>query len=187
LEEKLSPLIIGNQKDEDLKFEKHYSYALLGDQLIFYRELIRLIAEHTEKIYLFINKIENKEESVLGLEGIYDNDPNNIKLEFKVNKLSVVFFYRALLDADIIFVDNKNQNKKYPYTNLNKYIDQANTYFLGNEGSEKVTGCGKEFSKIGKPGNPEYKRQEIELLDLVISAFNSRKEKLLANKEEGQL
>jgi hypothetical protein len=182
LEEKLSPLIIGNQKDEDLKFEKHYSYALLGDQLMFYRELIRLIAEHTEKIYLFINKIENKEESVLGLEDIYDNDPNNVKLEFKISKKEIAILFKNLYDFEIFHVDNKGFRDDY--TQLKKYINNANMYFPRNGKLEPVKGITKEFSKVyGKEERIMHQGFEKKFLKSLVVKLTERIKEIDSEKE----
>jgi len=168
-------------KDED-QLEKIYSYTQLSWCLEATRNLLKNIAKHLDYLVGFIKKIENFEEDKLTLDKVFDNDPNNIKLEFRINKLNVALFFRVLHDVGIINVDNKNQ--KHPYTNLKKYLNSANIYYLENKKVEKLDRINKEFSKIK---DNEFKKQEINLLEQLISHFKSRKEELESDKEEGLL
>lgn len=164
------------------KIEVLYSFIELSFYFGNIKILLKNIAEHLDTYVNLIKKLENFEEDKLTLEDIYDNDPTNIKLEYRINKMQIAFFYKVLHDSGILFVDNKNQ--KLPYTNLKKYIDKANIYYLENKKVEKIVNINKEFSKIK---SNEYKNQEIKLLDLITSKLNTRKEALLADKEEGIL
>jgi hypothetical protein len=140
--------------------------------------MLKRIAEYLNSFVGFIKKAENFEIDKYSFDEISDNDPTNLKLEYKTNKLDIVFLYRALFQEGIIDVDSKNQ--KYQDTNLRKYIDNANIYFLNAKGeSVKVKGITKEFSKVANAMKGEYERQEIELLDLIIKKFTDRREKIL--------
>ncbi len=165
-------------KIENREINKLYSYVFLSYSLESTREMLKNIAEFIDSYVNYIKKLENFEEDKFSFEEISDNDPTNLKLEFKINKFGVVFFYRALFESGIIDVDSKNQ--KFQDTNFIKYLDGANIYFLNAKGeSIKVKGIGKEFSKVKKQLKGEYSRQEIELLDLIISKFTDRREKIL--------
>lgn len=170
-----------HENEEDAIVE-YYAFAHLSICLSAQRDVIVRIAEYFNNLINVISKIESFKDDKLSLEEIYDNDPTNIKLEYRINKMEVAFFYRALHDAGILFVDNKNQ--KYPYTNLKKYINKSNIYYLENNKVEKIDNINKEFSKIN---SNEYKTQEMKMLELVISKLNTRKEVLLSDKEEGIL
>jgi hypothetical protein len=173
MEERLSPLIFGNKNDEDLKFEKYFSNALLGDQLKFYRELIGQIAEHTEKIYQFIEKIKNQEELDFGLQDIYDNDKNRIKFKFKINKKEIVMLFKNLNDFGIFHIDKKGTNSEQ--TQLTKYIDNANMYFYHYKNLKPVKGINKEFAKVyGKEERIMHQDIEKKFLNDLIKKLENR-------------
>lgn len=179
----LEKLGMFDNDDNDEKLEEYYSYSHLAYCLETLGSTLKDLIEYLDYLVGFIKKLENFEEDKLTLNEVYDNDPTNLKLEFKINKMDVALFFRALHDAGIIFIDNKNQ--KHPYSNLKKYIDTSNIYYLNNRKVDKVTNINKEFAKFLNDNT--YNKQEIELLELIISKFNSRKEELLADKEEGIL
>lgn len=163
------------------EFEKFYAYAHLSHCLDIHKQTLKAIVDYTDKVVQFIKKIENFEEDKLSLDIINDLDPNNLKLEFKINKMDVALFYRILHDVGIIYVDNKNQ--KHPYTNLKKYIDNSNMYYLENKKVDKVTKINKEFAKF--LNDNRYEKHEKALIDLLISKLKSRKEEIEANYERG--
>lgn len=160
------------------KINQLYSFLFLSFCLESSRQMLKHIAEYLDSLVGLIKKAENFELDKYSFQEISDNDPTNLKLEYKINKLDVVFFYKTLFQAGILDVDSKNQNNSD--TNLRKYIDNANIYFLNAKGeSVKIKGITKEFSKITKALKGEYEHQEIKLLDLVITKFSDRKEKIL--------
>ncbi|WP_027137411.1 hypothetical protein [Gaetbulibacter saemankumensis] len=171
--------ILSNLKeDNEEKLESIYSYVHLSLTMEETRKMLGRITVYLDYLVNFIKKLENFEEDKLTLDEVHDNDPNNIKLEFKINKLAIAMFYRNLHDMGIINVDNKNQ--KMPYTNLKKYINDANIYYLDNKNVNKVDRINKEFSKILNDKYKEYKQQELNLLDLLISKFQEKKEQILS-------
>lgn len=173
------PFTKTNTKDEQL--EKAYSLVHLSSCLDKTRALLKKIIRYLDNLVNIIKKLENIEEDKYTIEDVFDSDPNNLKMEFKINKMDVALFYRALHDTGIIFVDNKNQ--KHQYTNLKKYIDNANMYYLENKKVDKVKNINKEFAKF--LNSRKYKKHEINLLELLISKLEFRKEQILADKEVG--
>ncbi|MEW4925192.1 hypothetical protein [Algibacter sp. 2305UL17-15] len=171
-------LIESTQEIQDEKINQLYANLFLSHCLESTRQMLKRIAEYLDSLVGFIKKAENFEIDKYSFDEISDNDPTNLKLEFKTNKLNVVFLYKALFEEGFIDVDRKNQKQKD--TNLKKYLDNANIYFLNEKGeSVKVKGINKEFSKVKNGDKGEYERQEIELLDLIISKFSDRREKIL--------
>ncbi|RXG30659.1 hypothetical protein [Leeuwenhoekiella marinoflava] len=173
-------LIEANSKIQDEKINQLYAYLFLSDCLESTRQMLKRIAEYLDSFVGFIKKAENFELDKYSFEEISDKDPTNLKLEFKIQKLDVAFFYRALFEGGILDVDSQNQINKD--TNLRKYIDNANIYFLNEKGdSVKIKDISKEFSRIKKKEDEVYKysRQEIDLLDLIIKKFSNRREKIL--------
>jgi hypothetical protein len=170
-------------EDNENKLEECYSYAHLAYCLETLGKTLKDITNYLDYLVSYINKIDSFEEDKLTLEEVYDNDPNNLKLEFKINKMDVALFYRVFHDVGIIEVDNKNQ--KNPYTNLKKYIDSSNMYYLENKKVDKVKNINKEFSKF--LNDNKYEKHEINLIELLMSKLNSRKEEIEANSEEGLL
>jgi hypothetical protein len=171
-------LLDADSKTKNTKINQLYAYLFLSDCLESTRQMLKRIAEYLDSFVGFIKKAENFELDKYSFEEISDNDPTNLKLEFKVNKLDVVFLYRALFESGVLDVDSKNQ--KYSDTNLRKYLDNANIYFLNGKGeSIKVKGISKEFSKVKNALPEEYGHQEIALLDLIIKKFTDRREKIL--------
>lgn len=164
---------------EEEQLESLYSYAYLSLTLESTRKLLERITKYLDYLVNLIRKLENFEEDKLKLDDVFAADPTDIKLEFKINKLSVAMFFRNLHDMGIINVDNKNQ--KTPYTNLKKYINEANIYYLDNNKVNKVKNINKEFSKILNDKYKEYEKQEFNLLDLLITNFQQRKAELLNN------
>ena len=163
------------------RIEMLYSYVHLSFCLDNIKTLLKNIAKHLDYLVNLIKKVENFEEDKLTLDEVYDNDPNNLKLEYKINKMDVALFYRVLHDIGIIHVDNKNQ--KHPYTNLKKYINNANMYYLENKKVDKVKNINKEFAKF--LNDNKYEKHEIKLVELLIEKLKSRKEYIEANHEEG--
>jgi len=165
------------RKSERAILNNLYSLVCLSLVLQDTRKALLQIANHVDNIINFINKAENFEIDKYSLDEISDNNPNNLKLQYQTNKLDVVFLYRALFEEGIIDVDSKNQ--KYSDTNLRKYLDNANIYFLNSKGeSIKIKGITKEFSKVSNAEPGEYERQEIALLDLILKKFSDRREKI---------
>ncbi|WP_431107188.1 hypothetical protein [Winogradskyella poriferorum] len=164
---------------EEEHLESLYSYTYLSLTLESTRELLGRITKYLDYLVNLINKLENFEEDKLKLDDVFAVDPTDIKLEFKINKLAVAMFYRNLHDLGLIHVDNKNQ--KTPYTNLKKYINEANIYYLDNNKVNRVKNINKEFSKILNDKYKEYEKQELNLLDLLITNFQQRKAELLNN------
>lgn len=180
IEREVSVFKLKNTEDE-LEINRYYSYGFLSYCLENTRTLLKNIAKHLDDTVNFIKKIENYKEDEFTLDEVYDNDPNNLKLEFKINKMEVALFYRALHDTGVI--DVNNQGQKHPYTNLKKYINSSNMYYLENMKVDKVKNINKEFSKF--LNDNKYEKQEIEVLELIISKFKNRKEEILANQEKG--
>ncbi|MBZ0328263.1 MAG: hypothetical protein K8F54_11700 [Altibacter sp.] len=183
LKDILQDEVLSKLKVEDDQLESLYSYVHLSVCLELTRDMLKNITQHLDSIVNYIKKLENFEEDKLTLDEVYDNDPNNLKLEFKINKLDVALFYRVFHDVGIIEVDNKNQ--KNPYTNLKKYIDSSNMYYMENKKVDKVKNINKEFSKF--LNDNKYEKHEINLIELLISKLKSKKEEIEANSEEGLL
>ncbi|WP_298553593.1 hypothetical protein [uncultured Algibacter sp.] len=180
IEEELSYNYPVNKINKNEELEKMHSYVQLSICLDSTKTVLKNIIKHLDNILNLIKKLETYKEDEFNFDEVFDKDPTNLKLEFKTNKLNVVFFYKALFEEGFIDVDSKNQ--KYTDTNLKKYLDNANIHFLNEKGeSVKVKGINKEFSKVKKRKNDEkseYERQEIELLDLIISKFSDRRKKI---------
>ncbi|SDB30507.1 hypothetical protein SAMN03097699_0607 [Flavobacteriaceae bacterium MAR_2010_188] len=168
---------------EDNQLDTIYSYVFLCFALKSTTKLLGGITKYLDYLVNLINKIENFEEDKLTLDEVYDNDPNNLKLEFKINKINVALFYRVFHDLGIFEVDNKNQ--KHPYSNLKNYINGSNMYYLENHKVEKIKNINKEFAKF--LNDNKYEKHEINLIELLISKLKSRKEEIEANSEEGLL
>jgi hypothetical protein len=173
--EELNLQVFDFNKEE--KLEMFYSYVQLSLCLDKIKTLLKNIVKHLNYLVNLIKKLESFEEDKLNIDDVFAADPTDIKLEFKINKLAVAMFYRNLHDMGIIHVDNKNQ--KTPFTNLKKYINEANIYYLDNNKVNKVKNINKEFSKILNDKYKEYEKQELNLLDLLITNFEEKKAKLL--------
>ncbi len=164
-------------KAQDDEIDKLYSYVFLSFCLESSRQMLKRIAEYLDSLVGFIKKAENFEIDKYSFDEISDNDPTNLKLEYKINKLGVIMLYKALFEEGIIHVDSKNQNNKD--TNLRLYIDSANIYYLSKTGEVmKVKNSTRQFADVTNDFKGEYKSQEIQLLDLFISKFSKRKEKI---------
>ena len=179
--DKIEEILFDNKVEVEVEINRYYSYGFLSYCLENTRNLLKNIAKHLDDTVNFIKKLENYKEDEFTLDEVYDNDPNNLKLEFKINKMEVALFYRALHDTGVI--DVNNQGQKHPYTNLKKYINSSNMYYLENMKVDKVKNINKEFSKF--LNDNKYEKQEIEVLELIISKFKNRKEEILANQEKG--
>lgn len=171
-------LLEKNTNEQNMALNELYSFVHLSLCLDWSCRVLKYVAKYLDSCINLINKAENFEADKYSFEEVSDNDPTNLKLEYKVNKLDVVFLYRALFESGVLDVDSKNQ--KYSDTNLRKYLDNANIYFLNGKGqSVKVKGISKEFSKVKNALPEEYGHQEIALLDLIIKKFTDRREKIL--------
>ena len=160
------------------KLNELYSFVHLSSCLDSLRTMFYNISEHISNYINFIEKVETYEANKYSMDEIIDNDPNNLKLEFKINKISIVFFYNILFESGIIDIYGINERNRN--TNLRKYLDRANICYLKETGEViPVKGITKEFAKIKNDKDGEYTRQEIELLDLIIRKFDTRKEKLI--------
>ncbi|TXD53655.1 hypothetical protein [Polaribacter sp. IC063] len=179
----MGELSIAEFESDAEKIEMLYSYVELSFYFENIKILLKNIAKYLDTYVNLIKKLENFQEDKLTLEEVFDNDPNNLKLEFSLNKMDVAFFYKTLFDAKIINLAKNGQKKKY--TNLIKYIDSSNMYYIYNNKLDKIKNINKEFTKCQKV--VQYKSQEMNLLELIISKFTKRKEELLAYKEEGEL
>ena len=179
--DKIDEILFDDKVEVEVEINRYYSYGFLSYCLENTRTLLKNIVKHLDDTVNFIKKLENYKEDEFTLDEVYDNDPNNLKLEFKINKMEVALFYRALHDTGLI--DVNNQGQKYPYTNLKKYINSSNMYYLDNMKVDKVKNINKEFSKF--LNDNKYEKQEIEVLELIISKFKNRKEEILASQEEG--
>jgi hypothetical protein len=161
---------------------RYYSYAYTSLFLESNRDMLGRIAKYIEYLIVLVKKVENYGEE-LTFDEVYDNNPTNIKLEFKISKMDVAMFYRALHDEGIIFVDNKNQ--KHRYTNLKAYIDKSNMYYLDKQNVKKIDGITRQFARF--QNDNVYDKNEIKLLNLLISKFETRIKRIKANSEEGLL
>lgn len=169
-------------KEKDLaEIDRYYSYGFLSYCLERTRTILKNIIKHLDNLVNLIRKLENFEDDKLTLDDILVNDPTDIKLEYKLSKMQVALFYRALHDAEIIYVNNQGQ--KHPYTNLKKYIDNSNMYYLDKTKTSIVKDIPKEFAKF--LNDNKYEKHELKLLKLIIEKFNSRVEYIKANQEEG--
>jgi hypothetical protein len=169
-------------QEKDLaKIDSYYSYGFLSYCLENARTLLKNIVRHLDNLVNLIRKLENFEDDKLTLEDILVNDLTDIKLEYKLSKMEVALFYRALHDVQIINVNNQGQ--KHPYTNLKKYINSSNMYYFDNKKTDKVKNINKEFSKF--LNDNKYEKQEIELLEFIMKKLNSRIEYINKNHEEG--
>lgn len=175
----ISPSTQANTESQEL--EKIHSFVQLSLCLDKTRNVLFNIVQYLNNIVDLIKKIENYKEDELTLDDILINDPTDLKLEYKLSKMEVALFYRALHDTGVIEVNNQGQ--KHPYTNLKKYINSSNMYYLDNLKVDKVKNINKEFSKF--LNDNKYEKQELEVLELIISKFKNRKEEILANQEEG--
>lgn len=181
IEKKLSKIYPVTKIDIEEELEKVYSYVHLSFCLDNTKTVLRNIIKHLDNLVNLIKKLENYKEDEFTLDDILINDPTDIKLEYKLSKMEVALFYRALHDTGII--DVNNQGQKFPYTNLKKYIDNSNMYYFDNIKINKVRDINKEFAKFSKDN--KYEKHELKMLNLIIEKFNSRIEYIKANQEEG--
>ena len=133
-------------KEEVLNFEKYYAFAHLSYCFDIHKKTLKHILEYIDNTYQFIKKIENFEEDKFNLDDINELDPNNVKFEFKISKKEIAILFKNLNDFGIFHIDNKGF--RYNYTQLKKYIDNANMYFSHNGELKPVKGITKEFAKI---------------------------------------
>ncbi|QXP58434.1 hypothetical protein [Olleya sp. HaHaR_3_96] len=168
-------------KEEELEIDRYYSYGFLSYCLDSTRTLLKNIAKHLDSFVSLIKKLENYKEDEFTLDDILINDPTDLKLEYKLSKMEVALFYRALHDVGIIHVNNQGQ--KHPYTNLKSYIDNSNIYYLDKAKVSKVNDITRQFARF--LNDNKYEQHELKLLELIISKLKNRKEQILANHEEG--
>lgn len=163
---------------QDATLNKSYSYVHLSVCLELSLKVLKNVAQYLTSCINLINKAENWEEDKLSFEEVSDNDPTNLKLKYNLSKLKVVQLYRALFEEGIIHVDSSNQ--KMTNTNLKLYIDNANIYYRNRTGAiMKVKDTKRQYSDISNDEKGNFKRQEAELLDLIIKKFTDRQKRIL--------
>ncbi len=171
-------LDLDTEKEENAEINKMYSFVFLSFVLESSRQMLKRIADYLDSLVGFILKAENFQLDKYSFDEISDNDPTNLKLEYKLNKLSVIMLYKAMFDEGIIDVDSKNQ--KNDDTNLRLYVDSANIYYLDRTGKVmKVKNSTRQFADVTNDFKGEYKSQEIKLINLILEKFSKRKERLL--------
>ena len=168
-------------KEEEEEINRYYSYGFLSYCLENTRTLLKNIVKHLDNLVNLIRKLENFEDDKLTLDEILINDPTDIKLEYKLSKMEVALFYRALHDTGIIHVNNQGQ--KHPYTNLKSYIDNSNIYYLDKAKMSKVNDITRQFARF--LNDNKYEKHELKMLNHIIEKFKSRIEYIKANQEEG--
>lgn len=173
--------ILNKLNVEDEKLESIYSYVFLSFVLESTRKLLERITKYLDYLVNLINKVENFKEDNLTLEEIQEGDPNKLKLELKLNKLEVSILFKNLNDFGYIEVNNRGQ--KHPLTQLKKYINNANMYYLNEKGeAELVKNIEKEFSKVyGKTERVMHINREIKFLENLIA---KSKDKITQIKSE---
>lgn len=164
-------------KEKEINFEKHYAFAHLSYCFDIHKKTLKHIVEYIDNTYQFIKKIENFEEDKFNLDDINELDPNNLKLEFKISKKEIAILFKNLNDSGIFHIDNKGFRDDY--TQLKKYIDNANMYFLHNGKIKPVKGITKEFAKIyGKEERIMHQDFEKKFLKGLIKGLTERIEKI---------
>jgi hypothetical protein len=131
---------------EESVLGRYYSYAHLSLFLESNRDMLGRIAKYMEYLIVLVKKVENYGKEELTLEEVYDNDPNNVKLEFKISKKKIAMLFKNLKASGIFHVDKNGFHSEQ--TQLIKYIDNANMYFSHNGELKPVKGITKEFAKI---------------------------------------
>lgn len=170
-----NPFIKTYTKEEQL--EKAYSFYHLSRCLNKTRLLLKNIINYLDNVVSIIKKLENFEEDKYTLEEVFEGDPNNLKLEFKISKKEIAILFKNLSDFGYFHVDNTGF--KHKYTQLKKYINNANMYFPQNGEMKPVKGINKEFSKVY--GNEErimHQNMEKEFLKDLIEKSTERIEKI---------
>lgn len=124
---------------------RYYSYAYLSLFLDSNRDMLGRIAEYIEYLIVLVKKVENYGEE-LTFEEVHNNNPNNVKFEFKISKKKIAMLFKNLKASGIFHVDKNGFNSEQ--TQLIKYIDNANMYFTHNGELKPVKGITKEFAKI---------------------------------------
>lgn len=157
------------EEDNDEMLESIYSYVYLSFVLESTREMLGRITVYLDYLVNLIKKLENFEEDKFNIEEVFDNDPNKLKLELKLNKLEVSMLFKNLNDFGYIEVDNRGQ--KHPFTQLKKYIDNANMYYLNEKGEVKIIkNINKEFAKVyGSQERVMHIEREIKFLENLIA------------------
>ena len=166
---------------EEYVLGRYYSYAYLSLFLESNRSMLERLANYMEYLIVLVEKVEGYGKDKLTLEDINEGDPNKLKFELKLNKLEVSILFKNLSDFGYIEVDNRGQ--KHPFTQLKKYIDNANMYYLNEKGeAELINNISKEFSKVyGKKERVMHIDREIKFLEnLIIKS----KEKVAQIKSE---
>ncbi len=171
-------LLEENLKEQNIILNEFYSYVHLSVCLDWSFRVLKGVAQYLDSCIDLINKIENYEPDKFSFEEVSDNDPTNLKLQYNLSKLKVIQFYRALFEEGIIDVDSSNQ--KMTNTNLKLYIDNANIYYRNRTGViMKVKDTRRQYSDITNDKKGDFKRQEAELLNLIIKKFTDRQKRIL--------
>ncbi|WP_275315270.1 hypothetical protein [Tenacibaculum bernardetii] len=181
IEKELSKIHSVTKVDIEEELEKVYSYVHLSICLDNTKTVLKNIIKHLDNLVNLIKKLENYKEDEFTLDEILINDPTDIKLEYKLSKMEVALFYRALHDTGIIHVNNQGQ--KHPYTNLKSYIDNSNIYYLDKAKMSKVNDITRQFARF--LNDNKYEKHELKMLNHIIEKFKSRIEYIKANQEEG--
>ncbi|MCR8667937.1 hypothetical protein NO995_09610 [Aestuariibaculum sp. M13] len=168
-----------NEKEENL--DMLYSYAYLSLFLENQRKMFGRITKYLDNLINFIKKLETFKEDDITLDEVLVNNPNNLKLEFKISKKEIAILFKNLSDCEIFHVDNTGF--KHEHTQLKKYIDNANMYFSHNGELKPVKGINKEFAKIyGTEERIMHRDFEKKFLKGLIKDLTKRIEEI--NSEE---
>ncbi|WP_298367548.1 hypothetical protein [uncultured Lutibacter sp.] len=151
---------------------RYYSYAYLSLFLESNKDMLGRIAEYIEYLIVLVKKVENYGEE-LTFEEVHNNNPNNLKLEFKINKKEIAMLFKNLSDFGYFHVDNTGF--KHPHTQLKKYIANANMYFPHNGEIKLIKDIKKEYSKVyGMEERVMHQNMEKEFLKDLIKKLTER-------------